>query len=54
MAWIGKTVLVMARTINAPPAENIAFATAAAKLPATMAMNAVSITAYSLRIQRWR
>ncbi len=42
MAWIGSTVLVTASTISAPPAENIALATAAAKLPATTAINVES------------
>ena len=42
MCWIGRTVLVTASTISAPPAENIALATEAAKLPTTTAMNVAS------------
>jgi hypothetical protein len=40
IADTGSTVLVMARIIIAPPFEKAAFATAARKLPTTIAYNA--------------
>lgn len=44
----GKTVLVVARTIIAPPAENAALQTAARKLPATIMKNVASSSFTSL------
>lgn len=41
---MGKTVLVIARMISAPPAENAALNTDATKLPATIMMKVASIT----------
>ena len=39
---MGNTVLVTANTISAPPAENIALATDATKLPATIVIKVES------------